>query len=181
MKRQEIKQRTMKLLRSKSTQFVAAVAFGLSAVGYVYFNYTAGTIEAMQKIKTANDPQKVTQLRKRIAALKKEKKEQASRLEAQEARHRELAAQTISSDAEALRKVIAVCDRHGLNVLKFSVGKQQKVAIKVAGSYTGLLSAMEALGKMRLDITLDSYSVALGNNVPVADLALTVKLLRGVL
>ena len=181
MKRHEILQRTKKLLRSKSTQFAAAVAFGLSAVGYVYLTYTAGTIETMQTIKAANDPQKVTRLRTQIAALKKEKTEQAARLEEMEARHRELVAQTISSDAEAVRKIIALCNRHGLNVLKFSQGKEQKVVLRVAGGYTSLLGAMEALGRMRLNVALESYAVTLGNNVPVADLVLTVKLIQGAL
>jgi hypothetical protein len=181
MKRREILQRTKKLLRSKTTQFVAAFAFGLFAVGYVYFVYTAGTIEATRKIEAANDPQKVAELKKRIAALKKEKKDQALRLKEKESRHRELTAQTINSDAEALRKILAVCNRHRLNVLKFSALKKQQITLRVAGGYTQLLGTMEALGRMRLDVALVSYTVTLGNNVPVADLVLTVKLLKGAL
>jgi hypothetical protein len=181
MKRHEILHRTKKVLRSKTTQFGAAVAFGLSAVGYVYLTYTAGTIETMRQIEAANDPQKVTRLRTQIAELKKKKKEQATRLGEKEARHRELAAETITSDAEAVRKIISVCNRHGLNVLKFSAGKEQQVALRVAGGYTKLLKTIEALGKLRLDVALENYTVTLGNNVPIADLVLTVKLMRGAL
>jgi hypothetical protein len=181
MKRQEMLQRAKKLLRSKTSQFVAAVAFGLFTLGYVYFAYTAGTIEEIHKIEAANDPQKVTHLKALIAELKQKKKTQASHLKAKETSHRELVAQTIGSDAEALRKIIAVCNRHGLNVLRFSSGKKQRVAIRVAGSYTKLLGAMEALGKMRLDISLESYAITLGNNIPIADLSLTVKLIKGAL
>jgi Tfp pilus assembly protein PilO len=181
MKRSDMILRAQRILRNKSVQFSVAILFGLGVVVYVYVGYTANVLDDIATIEQANDPGKIGSVRKRIARLKKEKATQAEELERLKVQHKELTRYAADSDAEAIREIIAACSRSGVNLLHFSELKGSRVKIQVAGSYIDILAMMEKMGKLPFDLALESYSVKLGNGMPVAEFLLHVRLLRGAL